>query len=83
MQEINGFKILGDIWINNKNCYRCNVLCRICKKEFETNFHALKRIKSCGCDRKSQLKPLPEYINGFKTIKCHGYDTKRGVRWPL
>jgi len=29
----------------------------------------------------SSLKPLPEYVNGFRTITCHGYDKKRRVRW--
>ena len=29
----------------------------------------------------SKLKPLPEYINGFRTIKCQGYDKNRRVRW--
>lgn len=81
MQEINGFKVIGNIWVNENNCYKCNALCKECEKEFVTNYHSLGRIKSCGCARPSQLKPLPEYINGFRTIKCHGYDTKRRLRW--
>lgn len=81
MKNINGFKVIGNIWINNKNCYKCKALCKVCKKEFETNYHALVRMKSCGCARPKQLKPLAKFINGFKTIKCHGYDLNRGVRW--
>lgn len=81
MQDINGFKLVGEIWINCKNTYKCFVLCKVCNKKFETNYHSLHRMKSCGCARPIQLKPLPEFINGFKTIKCHGYDKKRGVRW--
>lgn len=81
MEDINGFLVVSDIWINDKNCYKCIAKCKVCNKEFETNYHALERMKSCGCARPIQLKPLPEYINGFKTIKCHGYDTKRMVRW--
>jgi len=81
MQEINGFKVIGDTWINENNCYKCQAICKVCTKEFETNFHSLCRLKSCGCARPKQLKTLPEYINGFKTIQCHGYDMSRGVRW--
>lgn len=81
MQEINGFKIIGDLWVDDKNCYKCNALCKFCGEQFLTNYHALQRMKSCGCGRKTQLKPLPDFINGFRTIKCHGYDKKRGGRW--
>ncbi len=81
MKEVNGFKIIGDIWVHDKKCYKCKALCKICLKEFETNFHALSRMKSCGCARPVKLKILPEYINGFRTIKCHGYDSVRGFRW--
>ena len=73
MQDINGFKIIGDIWINNKNCYKCIARCKVCQIEFETNYHSLIRLKSCGCARPAQLKPLSEFINGFKTIKCLGH----------
>lgn len=81
MQNINGFEVIGDIWVNDKNCYKCKALCKVCGLEFETNYHSLVRLKSCGCARPKQLKPLPEYINGFRTVKCHGYDTTRGFRW--
>ena len=82
MQEINGFVVIGDIWINENNCYKCKAVCKICKKEFITNYHALDRMKSCGCGRPVQLKELPEFINGFRTIKCHGYNTvKKNGRW--
>lgn len=80
MQEINGFKVVSELWVNTSNCYKCNVICKVCNKEFETNYHALDRMKSCGCARPSQLKPLPEYINGFKIIKCLGYDKVKMVR---
>ncbi len=73
MKEINGFKLMGDIWINDKNCYKCKAICKICNSEFETNYHALNRMKSCGCARPSMIKPLPEYINGFRTLKCLGH----------
>ncbi len=62
------------------NCYKCNALCKECGKEFITNYHSLCRMKSCGCARPKQLKPLPEVINGFKTIKCLGYDKIKMVR---
>ena len=82
MENISGFEVVGDIWKEGK-VYKCNALCKICKKEFKTNYHALHRMKSCGCARPTQLKPLPEFINGFRTIKCLGYDTKRMVRWAI
>lgn len=82
MQEINGFKIVGEIWVNLKNCYKCRAICKVCGVEFETNYHSLIRLISCGCARPRQLKPLPEYINGFRIIQCHGYNTvKKGGRW--
>ena len=31
----------------------------------------------------SNLKPLPEYINGFRVIKCLGYDKDKGGRWAI
>lgn len=80
MENISGFEIVGDIWKEGR-VHKCNALCKICRKEFKTNYHSLHRMKSCGCARPSQLKRLPEYINGFKTLKCHGYDSMRGVRW--
>jgi hypothetical protein len=81
MKEINGFTLIGHHWIDENRVYKCNVICKVCKKEFTTNYHALSRMKSCGCARPSKLEPLKEYINGFRVIKCHGYDTIRGVRW--
>ncbi len=82
MENINGFVVAGEVWISEKNCYKCNALCKVCNKEFETNYHALHRMKSCGCARPIKLKPLPDYINGFKIIKCHGYNTvRKNVRW--
>ncbi len=82
MEDINGFIVTRTMWINEDGRYKCMVLCRICSKEFETNYHALHRMKSCGCGRPSQLKPLPKFINGFKILKCHGYNTvRKGIRW--
>lgn len=81
MNNINGFKVISETWINSNNCYKCIAICKVCGKEFKTNFHALHRMKSCGCARARQLKPLPKFINGFKAIKCHGYNKVRGVRW--
>jgi len=81
MKEINGFIVIGDRWKNESNCYKCKALCKICKKEFITNYHALHRMKSCGCARPSLLVDFGEYVNGFKLLKCHGYDVVRGVRW--
>lgn len=74
--NVNGFEVIED-----KGFYRVIVICKACKNPFETNYYTLNRIKGCGCNRPSKLAPLPEFINGFKTIQCHGYDTKRGVRW--
>lgn len=77
MQEINGFKIVGEYWVDGKRRYKCNALCRVCCKEFLTNYHALPRMKSCGCDRPSQIKSLPKVINGFVVIKDLGYGEER------
>lgn len=79
MEVLGGFEIIGEIWKEGK-VYKCNAICKVCKKEFKTNYHSLHKMKSCGCARPSQLKPLPEFINGFRTIKCLGYDKKRMVR---
>lgn len=80
ISEVNGFKILMDLDKRKENHYVLAV-CKECGKEWETAFYTLKNKKSCGCSSWKQLKPLPAYINGFKTIKCHGYDANRGVRW--
>jgi hypothetical protein len=73
MQNINGFIVLGNYWINDKNVYKCITRCRICNKEFETNYHALHRMKSCGCARPSPMKPVPNIINGVKVVKDLGF----------
>lgn len=80
INEINGFKIVKHLERRRNNPYVLAV-CKECGKEWETALYTLKTKKSCGCNSWKQLKPLPEYINGFKTIKCHGYDMNRGVRW--
>lgn len=78
---INGFIILEDYGNDEKKVWRVKVVCKACQIPFTTSFYSLKRIKGCGCNRPRQLKPLPEFINGFRIIKCHGYDSQRGVRW--
>lgn len=85
---VNGFEIIHDygvVYKNpgvNRNRTRYVIaICKHCKKEWKTSYYTLSKIDGCGCTRPSQLKPLPEYINGFRTIKCHGYDASRGVRW--
>jgi transcription elongation factor Elf1 len=80
IKEVNGFKILKNLESRKNNSYVLAV-CKECGKEWETAFYTLKTKKSCGCNSWKQLKPLPEFINGFRTIKCHGYDMDRGVRW--
>lgn len=77
---INGFEIIRYTEKKKDNQYVIAV-CKKCNKEWETALYTLKTKKSCGCSSWSQLKPLPEYINGFKTIKCYGYDSVRGFRW--
>jgi hypothetical protein len=72
---INGFIVLERLESNFSR-----VICKECKSEFITAYYSIKRLKSCGCARPKQLKPLPEYINGFKTIKCLGYDKVKMVR---
>lgn len=76
VQTINGFKIFAP---TTKNYVLA--LCKECGNSWETSIYTLSCIQSCGCKKISQLKRLPEYINGFRTIKCHGYDKERGVRW--
>jgi hypothetical protein len=87
-QIVNGFEIIQDLGVVYKNpgvnrnkTHYVIVICKHCKREWKTSYYTLSKIDGCGCTRPSQLKPLPEYINGFKTIKCHGYDTNRGIRW--
>ena len=87
-QIVNGFEIIQDLGVVYKNpgvdrakTHYVIAICKHCKKEWKTSYYTLAKIKGCGCTRPSQLKPLPEYINGFKTIKCHGYNIERGVRW--
>lgn len=80
ISEVNGFKIVKNLERRRNNPYVL-ALCKECGKEWETALYTLKTKKSCGCNSWKQLKPLPEYINGFRTIKCHGYDMNRGVRW--
>lgn len=80
IQELNGFKIVRYTEKKRNNQYVI-AECKHCKKEWETALYTLKTKKSCGCNSWKQLKPLPEYINGFRTIKCHGYNHDKGYRW--
>ena len=72
INEINGFKIVKHLERRRNNPYVL-ALCKECGKEWETALYTLKTKKSCGCNSWKQLKPLPEYINGFRTIKCLGH----------
>lgn len=78
--EINGFKIVEYLGKDDKRVLRVKVICKACSKPFITGYYTLDRIKGCGCNRPTQLKPLAEYINGFRTVKCLGYDTIKGKR---
>lgn len=80
LPEINGFKIIEDLGKDENKVWRVKVICKACKTPFITGYYTLHRIKGCGCNRPSQLKALPEYINGFKIIKDLGYDTIKGRR---
>ncbi len=82
MENIGGFEIVGDIWKEEK-AYKCNALCKICKKEFKTNYHALHRMKSCGCARPSQLVDLGGYVNGFRIIEDYAYKKDKLTRRAL
>lgn len=75
-EEINGFKILKDFGLQGKGKRFGIVVCKECQKEFETSLYTLHIIKSCGCIKYSQIKPLPEMINGFRIIKDLGYNGK-------
>lgn len=75
MSEINGFKIIEKV-AGGYVIARC----KECLKEWKTYIYTLRDKKSCGCISWKQLKALPEYINGFKTIKCLGYDNVKMVR---
>ena len=77
-QIVNGFEIIQDLGVVYKNpgidktkTHYVIAICKHCKKEWKTSYYTLAKIKGCGCTRPSQLKRLPAYINGFKTIKCN------------
>lgn len=74
---VNGFKITQDKGIVYKENPRSKThfviaICKKCGREWQTSYYTLSKIKSCGCGPDKPLKPLPEYINGFKTIRCLG-----------
>ena len=85
--EINGFKIIKDFGVVYKEGSRTKshyvmAICKQCQKEWKTSYYMLHKITGCGCNSWKQLKPLPDYINGFRIIKCHGYNTiKKNGRW--
>lgn len=71
-EEINGFKIVEDFGLSDNGVRYGMVICKSCHKKFETSLYHLNIIKGCGCTRPSQIKPLPESINGFKIIRDLG-----------
>ncbi len=78
-KEVNGFKIIQDLGvvykdlnINRDKTHFVIAICKMCNKEWKTSYYTLSKIKSCGCGPDKPFKPLPEYINGFKTVKCLG-----------
>jgi len=83
---VNGFEIIEDLGVvykegsRNKTHY-VMAICKHCKKTWKTSYYTLNVIKGCGCTRPSQLKPLPEYVHGFKVINDIGYLTDKGYRW--
>lgn len=80
MESINGFEIVRHLEKRKNNPYVL-AKCKECKKEWETALYTLKTKISCGCSSWKQLKPLPEKINGFRTIECHGYSREKARRW--
>src|ERR1044071_139891 len=85
--EVNGFKIIEDFGVVYKDKAKSRAkthfvmaICKVCGNPWKTSYYTLNKIKACGCNSWSQLKPLPTYINGFRTIKCLGYDKEKMVR---
>ena len=85
--EVNGFKIIEDFGVvyKDKSVSRAKThfvmaICKECGNPWKTSYYTLSKISGCGCNSWSKLKPLPEYINGFRTIKCLGYDKEKMVR---
>lgn len=70
-KEINGFIIVKDLG-RTENGRRAVVICKECKKIYETSAYYLKTAKSCGCKSTFKLKKLTKYINGFKVLKDLG-----------
>lgn len=69
---INGFKILEDLGTLKKGRPRTvRVLCKNCNAEYTTPYPSLLRSKGCRSCQYS-LKPLPEFINGFRIIEDLG-----------
>jgi transcription elongation factor Elf1 len=75
-KTIGGFKVLSQ-WRDDNGFIRFTLICKVCGKEFDRSFSCLNKykIKSCGCNREF-LKPLPDYINGFKVIEDLGTGVK-------
>lgn len=70
--EMNDFKIIKDLGLADNGVRYGIVICKACQNEFETSLYHLNIINSCGCVKYSQIKPLPDVINGFKIIKDLG-----------
>jgi len=66
---INGFRVVDDLGIVDG--FRTLIIeCKVCGKHVSKQRRRIRELKSCGC---RGLKPLPEYINGFRVISCVGY----------
>lgn len=72
-ESINGFKITEDMGMADNGLRYVTVICKSCNNEFNTSVYHLKKIKSCGCVKYTQMKELPPIINGFKIIKDLGF----------
>jgi hypothetical protein len=81
-KEINGFKIIKDLG-RNETGRRALVICKECKKKYETSAYYLKTAKSCGCISIYKKKKLSEYINGFKILKDLGKNNSDKQRMIL
>src|ERR1700761_916726 len=79
IKKINGFKIIKQLGIINGS-RRVIVICKRCKKEFETNFHSLQKIKSCGCLNVIQIIKPGTILNGFKILKDFGWNKETRKR---
>jgi len=77
---INGFKVVSQ-WYDKNNNLRFTIICKVCGGEFDRSFSCLNKykMKSCGCVS-SQMKELPDEVNGFKIIRSLGSDQSKQQR---